>query len=618
MRRPFFLFFFATLNLALFAEPTPADSLSNNLQWLKLVHYKSSAWGGLESEVDGPSFFNCPTGKSDPKCEFEATRKKFEEYDTNSVCLFPARFRWLAKNLHYKKVEERLAQCTEYQDFKKQIGARSVSLVFSSHYLNNPSSAFGHTFLRFNRKILSASGAPLELMDKAVEFSARVDTANALVYGVKGIFGMFRGEFSALPYFVKVRQYAAFDSRDLWSYELNLNSEEIDRLIDHLWEMRQTYFDYYYFTENCSYHILSALEAAKPDLELTSELPFYVIPTDTLKAASKAPGLVKEVTFRPSLRTKFEFRYLALDSKNQRRLKAIIDDGVDSLDPEISEIDKSTLMDLAVEYIDFRYPYEIQDPQSATSIKKRALLTRRSQIQVKSPEITIQEDLSEAPHLSHGSRRVSTSYIHSSDAGAGIAVSGRVALHDVMDPSVGFPKNAEIDFMATQIRYLPQQKRFWLDHATIAQIQSMSPGIDLHRPLSWRLEVGAKTVRDRSCDYCIAGFLTLGGGWTIEPGIENLSIYALAEGDLIGSTRLDGSKVSVAPGLRTGFIFSPIRSLNIQAYGYYRYRLFLNERTSYGSKAEVRYALSSSTAMGTSFESYLSRVEGAVNAYFYF
>jgi hypothetical protein len=72
-----------------------------------------------------------------------------------------------------------------------------------------------------------------------------------------------------MPYYLKVREYSDLENRDIWEYELNLTPEEIDRLLMHAWELGPIHFDYYFFDENCAYHLLGLLEAARPDLTLT-------------------------------------------------------------------------------------------------------------------------------------------------------------------------------------------------------------------------------------------------------------------------------------------------------------------------------------------------------------
>ena len=69
---------------------------------------------------------------------------------------------------------------------------------------------------------------------------------------------------------MKVREYNDTEARDLWEYELNLSPDQVDWMVRHAWETGATWFDYFFFRENCSYHLLSLLELAEPSLHLRS------------------------------------------------------------------------------------------------------------------------------------------------------------------------------------------------------------------------------------------------------------------------------------------------------------------------------------------------------------
>ncbi|HEY5678025.1 MAG TPA: DUF4105 domain-containing protein, partial [Myxococcales bacterium] len=112
-----------------------------------------------------------------------------------------------------------------------------MTLVFSSYYLNNPASAFGHTFLRLNKAAAAQSGRRFELVDSGIDYAATADTHNAILYAFKGLTGLFQGHWNNYPYFYKVREYADYESRDLWEYDLDLTPQETARLVAHLWEL---------------------------------------------------------------------------------------------------------------------------------------------------------------------------------------------------------------------------------------------------------------------------------------------------------------------------------------------------------------------------------------------
>ena len=246
--------------------------------WRKLVHYRKTIFG-WSSEAHR-SFFLSPRGGSDPEAELEATLAGFfaEPPPIPEVqhpqCQFPARFAWLHGKLGFDFARLPVQRCPRFEEFWERVSARAATLVFSSYFLNSPASAFGHTLLRLDKSDGAREGRRLELLDYGVTYAATVDTTNALVYAVKGLFGLFPGQFSSYPYYYKVREYNDYESRDLWEYDLALTPQQVSLLIAHLWELGSTSFDYYYISRNCSYHLLGALEAAAPELDLLAHVGY--------------------------------------------------------------------------------------------------------------------------------------------------------------------------------------------------------------------------------------------------------------------------------------------------------------------------------------------------------
>jgi hypothetical protein len=142
-----------------------ARALARDRAWLRLGHWRHRLLGGWKGEADGPGFFLAPHGKTDPEAELEATLRGFfsdreaapagpplsDPSLEHPQCRFPARFAWLAAALPIDLSRLPPRDCPRFEAFWKKVSARSVTLVFSSYYLNNPASAFGHTFLRLGR-----------------------------------------------------------------------------------------------------------------------------------------------------------------------------------------------------------------------------------------------------------------------------------------------------------------------------------------------------------------------------------------------------------------------------------------------------------------------------------
>ncbi|MGC3999703.1 MAG: DUF4105 domain-containing protein [Anaeromyxobacter sp.] len=423
------------------------ERLAEDVGWLRLLHYRSRLGGGWESEVDGPAFFRAPDGKKDPAAELEATLAGFfdatphaDELD-DAQCRFPARLRWLADHLDIDFGRLALRPCPRRDTFLQRIHPMGVTLVFSSYYLNNPASAFGHTLLRFDKAQEAIGGKHFELLDLGVDYAATVDTPNALAYAFKGLFGFFKGEFKAYAYYYKVREYGDFESRDLWEYDLDLTPGELALLADHVWELGGTYLWYWYLDENCSYHVLGALEAAAPRLQLLRHVGRYVVlPSDTVHALFANPGLVRRTHYRPSLRTQFAARVAPLDGEAQALVERLAGEPSAPLPEALPPERQVAVLDASADLLDLRHARELllgKDPVAAA--QRQELLQRRAALALPSAPLDVPIPDDQRPERGHGSMRLGAGAAAVEGEGAAAVLDLRLALHDLGDPPLGFP-----------------------------------------------------------------------------------------------------------------------------------------------------------------------------------
>src|SRR5690606_13966311 len=112
--------------------------------WHKLLHYRPNLLNTMVSEVDSPEFFLSAGGKTDPMRELD---KFIEVMGTSKaqevVCKFPLRYKWLKAQIK-NDWNFTTESCQIYNAFVGKLGAKNLSLVFSSFYINNPGSTFGH------------------------------------------------------------------------------------------------------------------------------------------------------------------------------------------------------------------------------------------------------------------------------------------------------------------------------------------------------------------------------------------------------------------------------------------------------------------------------------------
>ena len=581
-------------------------SLSEDRAWLRLGHWRKRLLGGWQSEADGPALFLSPQGKRDPAAELEATLSAFFAPGDGAPsdvtlaapslehpqCRFPARFAWLAVAVPIDLARLPPRSCPRFEAFWRRVSARSATLVFSSYYLNNPASAFGHTFLRLGKEELASGGDRLDLIDQAVDFAVVTDTSNAVLYAFEGLFGFFRGEFSARPYFYKVREYADYESRDLWEYELSLDQRQLAMLVGHLWELGQTWFDYYYVTENCSYHVLGALEAADPKLELLSHLGPATLPADSVKALFKNPGLVRAVRFRPSARTQLAARTAGLSGAEVDAVQRLAEGGESARLDAMSTDERVRVIDAALDLVDVRHGRDIvtgADP--AADVLRQGLLERRSAIRVASPPLVIPTPSAGGPERGHGSMRFGLGAAASREDGSVLLAEGRLALHDLADPPAGFSPRTQIEFFKLRLSLADRRRALRLEEASLVEVTSLNRIDRFERRISWKMRLGATRVVDGGCEGCVAGMFALGGGPGFVSAGGTLSAALTADAEVLAAPDLHGlSGSGVRPGLGPGVLFRLLggERAALVGTGSWRWLPFASPSTSYELGVEAR------------------------------
>ncbi len=602
------------------AEPDPtylpellaaarSKSLSEDRAWLRLGHWRKRLLGGWESEAGGPGLFLSPQGKRDPAAELEATLTGFfapghgapegvklaDPSLEHPQCRFPARFAWLAAAVPIDLARLPPRSCPRFEAFWRRVSARSATLIFSSYYLNNPASAFGHTFLRLGKEEVAKGGERLDLIDQAVDFAAVTDTSNAVLYAFEGLFGLFRGEFSARPYFYKVREYADYESRDLWEYELSLDQRQLAMLVGHLWELGQTWFDYYYVTENCSYYVLAALEAADSKLELLSHLGPATLPADSVKALFRNPGLVRAVRFRASARTQLGARTAGLSGAELDAVQRLAEGGDPPGLDAMSTDERVRVIDAALDLVDVRHGRDIvtgADP--AADVLRQSLLERRSAIAVASPPLAIPPPSAGGPERGHGSVRIGLGAATSREDGSVLLAEGRLALHDLADPPAGFSPRTQIEFFKLRLSLADRRRALRLEEASLVEVTSLNRIDRFERRISWKMRVGATRVVDDGCNGCVAGMFAVGGG----PGFVSdggaLSAALTADVDLLAAPDLRGlSGSGVRPGVGPGLLLRLLggERAALVGTGSWRWLPLASPSTSYELGVEARLHL---------------------------
>lgn len=199
-----------------------------------LIFSKSPEWkglfflekNGLETRSDAKAFFSTASQDLIQELKYglaELQKSDLILTDESYLCAFPLRTKRIVQHfkvlvpeiaIHEKNLEN-MNLCPKLRVWQKRVPAKSASLIFSSYYLGNPSSTFGHTLLRLNQ---DENPTQKDLLDNGINFGANATTDNPLFYAIGGMFGAFPSSFISLPYYYKVREYNDYEARDLWEY----------------------------------------------------------------------------------------------------------------------------------------------------------------------------------------------------------------------------------------------------------------------------------------------------------------------------------------------------------------------------------------------------------------
>ena len=487
--------------------------LSEQRYWHLLLHYRQDLTGGYTSEVDDPGFFLAPNGKTSPQAELEATLAKFFSDELvgrsrqSAQCAFLARYQWLKSQLAIDDRRLPPQRCERFQSWLAEMNAQSITVIFASAFMNNPSSMFGHTFLRVDRK---GQTEQTRLLDYTIHYAAQVTTESQIAFVVLGVFGGFKGYFSALPYYIKVQEYRDLENRDIWEYRLNLSEDQITRLLMHTWELDNAYFDYFFFKENCSYHILSLLEVADPRLHLTDQFVAWTIPADTVRVITEQPDLVIDIAYRPSRSTQIRRKRELLSHHEDRLLLRLIETpAVAEREPFASLLPdrQAFVLDLASDYLLHRLATD-PEPSAAARDLQHSLLVTRSRLATASPETTI-APFTQRPELGHKTSRVGLGSGWRQDEFFE-ELSVRAGYHDLLDPEIGYTPGAQIEVMSFNFRHYNRRDQTRLERFKLVDIVSLSPMDSLFKPASWKISAGYDTVNRADCRYC--GNVNVNGG----------------------------------------------------------------------------------------------------------
>ncbi|MHC8405734.1 Lnb N-terminal periplasmic domain-containing protein [Pseudomonas sp. TMB3-21] len=551
----------APLSAAPHIDNQRLQQLANDPFWISLGHYETAKLGGWRSYVSDRKFFLAADGNEHPDRELAATVQALyapaSAGEQHAQCVYPARTRWLKAQLSLTDLPK--PDCAEFTQWFKDVAPHSAVMIFPAAYLNSPSSMFGHTLLRIDQADVQTDKTAL--LSYAINFGAYIEGSdNSILYAWKGLMGGYPGLFALVPYQEKLSEYRSLENRDLWEYRLNLTQAETERMVEHVWELKQIQFDYFFFDENCSYRLLELLQVARPGLRLTEQFPLTAIPTDTVKAVKEA-GLVESIQYRPSRERELLSRAEPLDPEEQQWVLKVSADQKQLHEPAF----KAQPRDRQALIIDAAYRlerYRANGQERDANRAQRSFELLRAINQNPAPELDIPQP--GLPEDGHESRTWQAGIGTRGDQAFG-EYGLRMAYHDLNDNTESFPLGAQIEILQMKLRQY-EGNNWQLQQLDLATIRSLTPRNELLQPLSWQVTGGLERVPGKHDDETLVSHVNGGAGGTWQLSEDML-------GFALGTVRVEHNNdfaefISPAAGFNSGVLWhNPLGNFSLEAKG---------------------------------------------------
>jgi hypothetical protein len=514
--------------------------------WLSLLAYRKTAGGGWRSQADAAPFFLSPEGRVDPRAEMLATARalfgpgEVDAGDGSVRCRFPARYVWMRRALGLEAGVPVPSRCPALGRWYEAVAADSVTLHFASSYLENPSSVFGHTFLRFDR-----DGAPV-LLAPTSNFEA--DTSRnrgSVAFLAKGLTGGFPAVAEQLPYYRRLRRYGEIAGRDVWEYPLLLDRGQVELLQLALWEAKDGVFDYFFLGENCSYRVLALLDVVAPGATMVDSFPLETAPVETLRLLDDR-GLLGEPEYRPSAVRSLLWHARGFSAAELRAVLRIARGTRRPDDPgNFPGEARARILRAAAEYSSIRIH------RGEVGFEERSRLTQSivaARLALDDPAPADPVPVPPEPDSAHGGRMAMLGWSNRAGVDAlEIGVAG--FQHERIDRLAGYEKGAEIVALAARAR-VTGEGDVDLEHAWVFRLESTTASGWLLQHPAWSLRLGAERKHVDN-DRPLVGTLAYTRGKAFDVGIGVLALAVGASLDSASDLRAGMAMEAIAEATLT-------------------------------------------------------------------
>lgn len=508
--------------------------------WLALGHYQKKGENKWLSEINDVNFFLSKDGKTSPDKELKASINMLKNPSKIGwfKCNYPARYQFLSRKLKLHQ-SNNFSECNVLNEWIDKYSADSISMIYPSSFLSNPSSIFGHTFLRFDKQGRENN------LSYSVDFSAKTPSdKNVFSYIKKGLTGGYKGFFSIKPYYIQTWKYSDIENRKIWEYKLKFTKKEIQLIFLHLWELRGSYIDYYFVDENCSYQILSLLSIISSDLKFREEFSKMTIPSDTVRFLDKK-NYISSVSY---LSPPIDKLQLLTDNFSEEEIK-LADDLINrkiSLEELGNKEAKKSTLQAATSLLHYKIQTRSINQGYALNLVNAINKERIEAINKTSKQMGFIVPI--GIEKSHPSSKMSIA-LFNLDSENYLRYSFSGGYHGLDDLLGGFSKGIAIE--ALKFSFMQKNDNFRFDNFTFLSLASMVPDTKQIEKISWDFELSSKRIFINPVGEVISQ-IDFSLGKTIS--LSEVYVYVLANTG-IAYNSINGGDISLTMAYKSGLLY---------------------------------------------------------------
>ncbi len=502
--------------------------LDTNHTWIALGRWTRSG-AGWENGVDGGYFYLAPDGATHPAHELAATirvlaspddRSPFAR-DTTPIAMHPrVKFRARTRFLRESGMPDSLfaaVDTSRWMRWQDGVRPKRATLVYASSYLGNPASMFGHVLLRFDA---NDRDGLRDRLNYGITYGAAMPPGDPL-YAFKGLFGLYPGFHTILPYYMSLQKYKYLESRDLWEYPLALDSLQVQKLLEIVWEGGAAWNRYYFFTENCATGLARLLDVLQPDSGWSKSFPSPSMPPEMVRLVRNR-GLAGDPVRRPSQLAVFLERRDQLSGEERTILRRVVEGSLADLRLDDS-LSRARVLDAAIDYAGWRR----REARKDTVWPRRldSLLVRRASLRLPPGDAQGASTDQHPPESGHLPRLVGAwARADNGPRSLRLGFTGRVTYHSLEERPRGYLDGSEVEAGHLDASWNPDRSwdGFRLHRFEVLHIRSVPLWDGWLRPWAWTLRFAARPFGLEAMPWADAEF---GRGMAF--GVPSARVWAM-------------------------------------------------------------------------------------------